>query len=50
VEKDDDDDNDNFKMINIPCTFEISADDKNVFFQKFRKILKHYIFILKEDD
>lgn len=22
-----DDDNDNFKMITIPCTFEISADD-----------------------
>jgi len=27
VEKYDDDDNDNFKMIIIPSTFEISADD-----------------------
>jgi len=38
VEKDYDDDNDNFKMIIIPCTFEISADDniKNtVFFRNF---------------
>ena len=34
MEKDDDDDNDNFEMIIIPCTFEISADDNiknNVF-------------------
>lgn len=38
MEKDYDDDNDNFKMIIIPCTFEISADDniKNtVFFRNF---------------
>jgi len=41
-----DNDNDNFKMITIPWTFETSADDniKNNVFQKFRMVLKHYIF------